>query len=137
MRFALIALVLSSTACGAGPDLVDCTNVGDVDGAVADVTERWPDVADIADRMRVFCVSNEEIHSVSRCGYGHAPTATIEMCTMWIGSSALYGGRMYVVNSDSDDVASAIRHEAQHWHLWSDIETRACASHHTSCGWTD
>ena len=52
---------------------------------------------------------------------------------MWLGWSQASRGRVYVVEGVA--IADAIDHEAQHWHLWNDLETNACATHDPRCGW--
>lgn len=128
-RISVFLLLLVSCG-GEGPRLVGhCVDDGVAD-AVDEVVERWPEVADVADRMDVHCVPRDRIDTFSRCG--RSPAEDPEACTMWLGTSPVYRGRMYVVADES--LSAFIRHEAQHWHLLLQSDD-GCDTHTPDCGW--
>ncbi len=107
----LIALVALS-ACDPHPGC----DVAEVEAALARVSERLPEVADIAGRMEVFCLANTS----SMC------TRDVDACTVGVGMQARMAVRTDV------PVGNAIAHEAWHWYLW-DVDP--CRSHSPTCGW--
>lgn len=107
----LIAIALLS-ACDPHPGC----DAGEVEAALALVSERLPEVADIAGRMEVFCGEDTS----SMCIGDH------DTCTIGIGLQA----RMKI--RDDVPVRNAIAHEAWHWYLW-DVDP--CRSHSSTCGW--
>jgi len=106
-----------------------CSPAG-IEEALLDACEKWPETCDVGGRLEVFCVDAEAIRSESRCG---GRFRRLDACTMWLGTSTLYPARVYV--REGVAVSAAIEHEAQHWHLWDDLETNACETHDASCGW--
>ncbi len=85
--------------------------------------------------MDFFCVSQEALEAPSRCGHRRSPDTVLHHCTMWLGTSQSYRGRVYV--GPRDPIAVAAYHEAQHWHLWDDVDSNACETHDPACGWVE
>lgn len=132
------AILVGGVLSCAGPAVIEasrpCSDVG-LDNALNEACERWPGSCEVGQRMDFYCVTQAQIESDARCGFGHSDTAIIDHCTMWPGTSQAYRGRMYVGPRDS--VADAAFHEAQHWHLWDDVDTNACETHEAACGWIE
>ena len=128
----VIALLLAS--CAPGPRVFGdgCSPRG-MDEALLDACEQWPETCAVGERMDFYCVTQHQLDAISYCGLSNATRK--EACTMWLGSSQAYRGRVYVV--EGLGIADAIGHEAQHWHLWDDLKTNACATHAASCGWIE
>ena len=118
-----LALLLLSGCSDYGARSYDCD--GDVDAALVAVVDRWPDVADVANRLDVFCETHERIAAPGRCA------RDVAACTPWIGTDT-FRARVYI--ADDVDVTAALMHEGQHWHLWS---TGACPTHTPDCGWIE
>ena len=129
MRALLCILLLAS--CSTGPAVHGRCSPAGLDEALADACERWPETCAVGDRMDFYCVDADDIDSVSRCGGMHDK---LQACTSWLGSSVARG-RVYVLEGVS--VAAAAEHEAQHWHLWGDLESNACETHTADCGWIE
>lgn len=127
----LLGCMFMVTASCAGPAVIDagapCSPVG-LDEALLDACERWPETCEVGQRMDFMCVTANQIASVSRCA------RPVDACTMRVGGGP-YRGRVYV--REGIDVADAARHEAQHWHLWDDVDSNACESHDAGCGWIE
>lgn len=131
----LLFLLLLLAACP-GPAVIEssrsCDDTG-LDNALSEACDRWPGSCDVGQRMDFFCVTQEAIESSTRCGWMRDGDVVLHHCTMWPGTSLAYRGRVYV--GPEATVAQAAYHEAQHWHLWGDVETNACQSHEPECGW--
>lgn len=110
----LVLTVLAGCG-GAHPGCPD----GEAEAALQAIAEARPEVADIADRMQVFCVDD----TTGGC------LRDVDGCTVGIGST-LAPGRMVARHGVPLD--ALVRHEAEHWYLWP---TGACPSHDKSCGW--
>lgn len=131
MKHALVAMVLLAS-CAHGPHVIDGSDVG-VREAVSRSVARWPEVRDVAERLDVFVVTQEQIESPSRCGRA-AARHRMTSCLMWLGS-AVAPARMYVV--EGEPVGPHVEHGLQHVHLRLLDKTNDCASHSPACGWID
>ena len=112
MRGVIALLVALLSACDPHPGC----DVAEVEAALARVSERLPEVADIAGRMQVFCLAD----TTRMCA------SDVDACMLGVGMQARMAVRTDV------PVANAIAHEAVHWWLW-DVDP--CRSHSPSCGW--
>lgn len=101
--------------------------------ALAMAAEKWPDVADISDRTDVFCVSRDQLLSVSRCGMSTVRKDTMTSCAMWPGTSAAHRGRIYIQNDV--DAAKGSLHEISHLRPKTWKDPSGCQEHEASCGW--
>lgn len=104
----------------------DCGDV-DVEETRAVVVEAYPDVAEVFDRMDVFCVDDTDT-------YGTCRGEHTEGCTMWIGGGP-YRGKMF--HDNDEDFTAATFEKAQHWHLMLVNGDDGCPTHEAACGWKD
>jgi hypothetical protein len=121
-------LVGGALSCAQGPEVIGRCSPAGIDEALTEACEKWPETCEVGQRLDVHCVTAAEIESVGRC------MRPVDACTMWVGSE-VSRARVYV--REGVPVDAAIRHESQHWHLWSDYDSNACETHDTSCGWED
>lgn len=135
MRLIVIAALLLAS-CAPGPRVIGNCSPAGLDEALTEACERWPETCEVGQRMDFSCLDGDRIESISYCGWGRSPeeASSIDACTMRIGSPVVRG-RVYV--REGIDVAAAARHEAQHWHLWDDIDSNACETHDPACGWVE
>jgi hypothetical protein len=126
VSLALIVVVLAS--CEA-VRLYYCDDDGAAE-ALAAAAERWPETADVSQRLDVFCVADAT--TFQTCG--RALAADPVACTAWLGGGP-YRARVYV--DDDVSVSAALTHEAQHWHLMMLNGDEGCPSHDAACGWVD
>jgi hypothetical protein len=127
MRLILPMLLLSS--CQART--FDC-GVVDVEATRAQVVARWPDVAEVFDRMDIYCVDDTNtFQTCATAGY-----ARTESCTRGIGLGP-HRGRMYADKNAAEGLTALVIHEAQHWHLMLVHDDDGCPTHDAACGWKD
>lgn len=112
----MVLVALALTACGERHP--GCDQLAAEVGLQA-IAEARPEVAEVADRMRIYCVDDTRgqcLHDVAGC-------------TPWIGSPMSAGK---VVAKRGVPLDALLRHEAEHWYLWP---SGACPSHEAACGW--
>ena len=114
MRHLVVALLLLC-GCDKHPE---CNNA-EVEKALNCAVLVDPELADIADRMQVFCSDS----TADTCLYEE------DACTIAIGSE-VYPGRTAVNNRVP--VGNAIAHEAMHW---KQMKMGNCTRHVAQCGW--
>jgi hypothetical protein len=109
----------------------DCdVTVDDVEATRAQVVARWPDVAEVFDRMDVYCVDDTNtFQTCATAGY-----ARTEGCTMWLGNGP-YRGKMF--HDNGEPFTESVIEKAQHWHLMLLNGDDGCPSHQSACGWVD
>lgn len=120
----LVPLLLLATSCEMRT--FDC-GVVDVEETRAVVVAEYPDVADVFDRMDVFCV--EDTDTFQTCRGVHT-----EGCTLWLGSGP-YRGKMF--HDVDEDFTASVLEKAQHWHLMRINGDDGCPTHEAACGWKD
>ena len=121
--------IVALSACAEGIPMHNCIDDG-IDEALLVAKRQWPDIAPVADRLEVFCVSKSKINSFPYCGRsGFKDNAA---CTVWLGSDfPVLGKRARVYVADGVSVSKAILHESQHWHQESEFE--GCSDHREEC----
>lgn len=124
----LLLLLLLATSCTMRT--FDCGDDVDVDTTRAIVVEAYPDVAEVFDRMDVFC--KDDTNTFQTCATaGYSRT---EGCTRGIGLGP-HRGRAF--HDNDEDFTSATLEKAQHWHLMLVNGDEGCPSHEAACGWKD
>jgi hypothetical protein len=127
MRLILPLLFLSS--CQART--FDC-GVVDVEVTRVLVVDEYPDVAEVFDRMDIFCKdSTDTFQTCAAAGYEHT-----ESCTRGIGLGP-HRGRMYADKNADETLTELVMHEAQHWHLMLVNSDEGCPTHDAACGWSE
>ena len=125
MRLLVPLLLLSSCTMRT----FDC-GVVDVEETRAIVVEAYPDVAEVFDRMDVFCKADTNtFQTCATAGYSRT-----EGCTRGIGLGPHRGRAFHDLD---EDFTTATLEKAQHWHLMLVNGDDGCPTHEAACGWKD
>lgn len=126
--FSRLIVLAALLFCSCTMRTFDCDATdADVEATRAQVVDRWPDVAEVFDRMDVHCVDDTD--TFQTCRGEHT-----EGCTMWLGNGP-YRGKMF--HDNDEPFAESVIEKAQHWHLMLLNGDDGCPSHDSACGWID
>lgn len=129
MRLLLLVSGFGLVLACSGPAIFGCDDgaEADVEAGLASAASRWPDVADVVERLEVYCGATLTDHGVC----GRAKAKDVEGCAAWPGT-AWAPGRIYV-DGKADDVGAIAEHQVQHLRprVWALDD--ACADHRSSC----